>query len=101
MKSNVPAYLLWFFLGVFGGHRFYLRRPGTAILMFFTMFIYVGFIWWIIDAFLIPSMVRDCNSSTVAVAGVNQQQNQTNQQNVTVVVQAPSAPQPEGGAETT
>ncbi|MBX6396619.1 MAG: TM2 domain-containing protein [Alicyclobacillaceae bacterium] len=68
------AYLLWFFLGGFGGHRFYLGRKGSAIgqlalnllgwLTFwmlglgFLFWIALG-IWWIVDAFLIPGMVRD------------------------------------------
>ena len=32
-KSAVVAYLLWFFVGVFGGHRFYLGHIGTGILI--------------------------------------------------------------------
>jgi hypothetical protein len=31
-KNVVVAYLFWFFLGIFSAHRFYLGRPGTAIL---------------------------------------------------------------------
>ena len=30
-KSTGVAYLLWFFLGGFGGHRFYLGKTGTAV----------------------------------------------------------------------
>lgn len=46
-KSMVPAALLCFFLGVFGIHRFYIGRPGTAILMILTL---GGLgIWQIID----------------------------------------------------
>ncbi|MDG2514463.1 TM2 domain-containing protein [Sphingobium yanoikuyae] len=30
-KSVGVAYLLWFFLGGFGGHRFYLGQTGTAV----------------------------------------------------------------------
>ena len=30
-KSTGAAYLLWFFLGGFGAHRFYLGQNGTAI----------------------------------------------------------------------
>jgi TM2 domain-containing membrane protein YozV len=29
-RSLRTAYLLWFFLGLAGGHRFYLRRPATG-----------------------------------------------------------------------
>jgi TM2 domain-containing membrane protein YozV len=57
--SQVVAYLMWFFLGLLSAHRFYLRRPGTAILQILTFFIVIGFFWLLIDAFLIPGMVRD------------------------------------------
>lgn len=46
-KSMVPAALLCFFLGSLGIHRFYIGRPGTAILMILTL---GGLgIWTIID----------------------------------------------------
>jgi len=35
-KSKVAALLLCFFLGVFGGHRFYVGKTGTAILYLCT-----------------------------------------------------------------
>jgi TM2 domain-containing membrane protein YozV len=52
------AYLLWFFTWWVSGHRFYLGRPGTAILQILSYFILVGFIWVLIDAFLIPDMIQ-------------------------------------------
>lgn len=57
--STGVAYLLWFFLGWISAHRFYLGRPATAILQILSYFILIGFIWLLIDAFLIPGMVRD------------------------------------------
>jgi TM2 domain-containing membrane protein YozV len=57
--SAGAAYLLWFFLGWVSGHRFYLGRPGTAILQILSYFILIGFLWLLIDAFLIPGMIRD------------------------------------------
>lgn len=57
-KSVGVAYALWFFLGFFSAHRFYLNRPGTAILQIFSYFILVGFVWWLIDAFLIGDMIE-------------------------------------------
>ena len=36
-KSRLAATLLCFFLGVFGAHRFYLRKNGTAVLMILTL----------------------------------------------------------------
>jgi TM2 domain-containing membrane protein YozV len=56
--STAVAYLLWIFLGIFSGHRFYLGRPGTAILQMLSYFIVVGFIWLLVDGFLIPGMIR-------------------------------------------
>lgn len=56
--SVVVAYLFWFFLGIFSAHRFYLGRAGTAILQILSYFILIGFLWLLIDAFLIPGMVR-------------------------------------------
>ena len=34
-KDLVIAYLFLFHLGVFGGHKFYLRKPGMGILYLF------------------------------------------------------------------
>ena len=45
-KSFVTALVLLLLLGGLGAHRFYVGKPGTAILFMFTG----GFlIWWIID----------------------------------------------------
>jgi len=63
-KSVVIAYLLWFFFGYFGVHRFYLGKIPSGILMLallvlgsLTTMIGIGFvllaalgIWWLIDA---------------------------------------------------
>jgi TM2 domain-containing membrane protein YozV len=72
-KSTGAAYLLWFFLGGIGGHRFYLGRIKTALLMliisilgWLTIFAYgLGLfllvplgIWVLLDAFLIPGMIQ-------------------------------------------
>ena len=37
MKSKTTAILLCFFLGAFGAHWFYLRRPGLGILYLLTL----------------------------------------------------------------
>ncbi|RAI66282.1 hypothetical protein DOZ80_22730 [Pseudomonas fluorescens] len=66
-KSTGVAYLLWFFLGGFGGHRFYLGKTGTAVAQLIITI--VGFltlkplivtgIWLLVDLFLIPGIIRE------------------------------------------
>lgn len=58
-KRKVIAWSLWLLTGVLGGHRFYLNRTGTGILMFLTLG--GGMIWWFIDAFLVPGMIESYN----------------------------------------
>lgn len=74
-KNMVVAYLLWYFLGYFGAHRFYMGQTGTAVtylvlclvgiitaIVFIGFFILFGlFIWWIVDAFLLHQRVKDVN----------------------------------------
>jgi TM2 domain-containing membrane protein YozV len=66
-KSKGIAYLLWFFLGSLGGHRFYTGDIGYGIGMFvvwiiswFLAFIPIA-IWVIIDAFLLSKRINDLN----------------------------------------
>jgi TM2 domain-containing membrane protein YozV len=71
-KSVGLAYVLWFFFGFLGGHRFYLGKTGSAVLILclsliglllsivfvgYFLLIFVG-IWVLIDAFLIPGIAR-------------------------------------------
>lgn len=56
--SAAVAYMLWFFLGVVSGHRFYLGRPRSAILQILSYFVLIGFPWLLIDGFLISGMLR-------------------------------------------
>ena len=58
-KSTGTAYLLWFFTWPVSGHRFFLGRPRTALLQIASYFVLIGFVWLLIDAFLIPGMIRD------------------------------------------
>lgn len=65
-KNMVVAYILWYFLGMFGGHRFYMGRTGSAVAQLVLSITLVGMIvtmvWWIVDAFLVHSWVKDHNA---------------------------------------
>jgi TM2 domain-containing membrane protein YozV len=50
-KRILPAFLLCFFLGVFGAHRFYVGKIGTAVAQLCT-FGGLG-IWWLVDLILV------------------------------------------------
>lgn len=70
------AYVLWFFLGQLGIHKFYLNQTGMGVLYLVlgvvgwaTTFLFVGFlilgVLWllvIVDLFLIPGRVNQLNS---------------------------------------
>ena len=78
-KSALIAYLLWFFLGLFGVHRLYLGRVGSGIGMLvlhgiswvlaWVLIGYLGFVvlglWWLVDALLIPGMTRSYNNRLI------------------------------------
>ncbi|MFA6742527.1 MAG: TM2 domain-containing protein [Arcobacteraceae bacterium] len=70
----VLAYILWWFLGVFGVHRFYTgQSKGWLYIVLFivgiiTMFFVVGYfiliglgIWWIIDGIKLNKVVKEYN----------------------------------------
>ncbi len=60
MKSKLIAFLLWFFLGWLSMHRFYVGKIGSGILYLLTGQLFG--IGWIVDLFLIGSMVDNCNN---------------------------------------
>tara|TARA_R110002050_G_scaffold244596_1_gene382184 strand:- start:134 stop:427 length:294 start_codon:yes stop_codon:yes gene_type:complete len=81
----VLAYVLWWFLGIFGVHRFYTAQSKgwlyivLCVIGFITSFIVIGyfvfiglFIWWIIDGIKLNNVVKLYN---INVLNRYQQQN--------------------------
>jgi TM2 domain-containing membrane protein YozV len=73
-KSPLIAYLLWFFFGLFGAHRFYAGRMGTGLALLALSLIgfatvgavlLVSLIWVVVDAFLIPGWIRRHNNRLI------------------------------------
>ena len=85
-KDMVVAYVLWHFLGVFGGHRFYMKdQGGGAAMLALTlisiplMFVFIGFfiyfaviVWWIVDAFMVHEWVKSHNLNLMESLGMAQ-----------------------------
>ncbi len=81
MKSKSTAYLLWFFFGLIGGHKFYLGKTVTGILYFFTLgFFFIG---WFIDLFTLGTQVDSYNA---LLMGRNNSNVNTNTNNIVVNV---------------
>ncbi len=85
MKSKGTAYLLWFFLGAFSAHRFYLGKIGSGIVYLLTFQLFG--IGWIIDTFILGEMVDKHNLMHGVLASGNNSANQN--QHVVVNVTAP------------
>lgn len=64
-KSMGLAYVLWYILGIFGGHRFYLGRKASGLAQLILTFTIIGvlitLIWWFIDAFQVHKWVKEYN----------------------------------------
>jgi TM2 domain-containing membrane protein YozV len=65
-KTALIAYVLWFFIGLFGAHNFYLQRTGVAVTQLILSLTIVGMLitvfWVLVDAFLIPGWIRNQNN---------------------------------------
>ena len=67
------AYVLLFTLGLLGAHNFYLRRTGIAITQLILTATVVGLVvsmvWVVVDAFLVPEIVRRRNNALAQQLG--------------------------------
>lgn len=93
MKSKTTAYLLWFFLGGLGIHKFYLGKHGMGIVYLLTGGI-CG-IGWLVDLFTLGGQVDAYNALFMSQQALltGQSQQQTVVVNVgTPAPQAPAAP---------
>jgi len=72
-KTALVAYILWFFVGLFGGHNFYLNRKGVAIAQLILSVTILGMlitlVWVLVDAFLIPGWIRRQNNALATQLG--------------------------------
>lgn len=74
MRSKTVAYILWFFFGWIGAHKFYVGKPGMGIVYFFTLGLF-GF-GLLIDLFTLGTQVDVYNAlKNPNVGAVQQQQN--------------------------
>ena len=69
---TIVVYVVWFFLGMLGVHRFVTGHVGSGLLMlalnglgWLTFWFGLGFliwgllgVWWLVDALLIPGWLR-------------------------------------------
>lgn len=66
-KNKTTMYLLWFFFGGFGIHRFYLGDTGRGVAMLLLNWATLG-IWALIDVFLIGSRLEQLNNAAESEA---------------------------------
>lgn len=98
MKSKGVAYLLWFFLGLIGIHKFYLGKIGMGILYLLTGGIFG--IGWFIDLFTLGNQVDIANALLLGkTGGLQQSQSQNIVVNVAAPASAPSATEVKVSAE--
>jgi Flp pilus assembly protein TadB len=65
-KSLVIAYITWL---IFAVYYFYFRKPGWNIALWIAFVAFgVGFIWWAVDFFRMPSIRREYNADVARQA---------------------------------
>ena len=91
MKSKGVAYLLWFFFGWAGLHRFYVGKYISGIFYLFTLgFLGIGIF---LDLFLLGGYVDTYNALYLGKKGLHN--NNTNNNQIIVNVSSPTNPSTE------
>ncbi|KRM69961.1 hypothetical protein FD06_GL000128 [Apilactobacillus ozensis DSM 23829 = JCM 17196] len=70
-KQPIVAWLLWFFLGTFGAHRFYMQKSNAVMMLCLTaigyvlaivlvglIILFITWVWWILDAFSLMNWLK-------------------------------------------
>ncbi|OYU76843.1 MAG: hypothetical protein CFE32_08465 [Alphaproteobacteria bacterium PA3] len=62
-KAPFQAYILWFFLGWLGAHRFYVGRGKSGLAMLLLTLSMVGFpisfFWWLADSVRLGGLLQE------------------------------------------
>ena len=73
-KSTMVGYVLWFFVGMFGAHRFYFKNTNSATVMLactlfgiaFPPLLHITVIMLFVDIFLMPGMAKNYNNDLIS-----------------------------------
>lgn len=82
MKSKGIAYLLWFFFGWAGIHRFYVGKVVSGVIYLLTFGLF-GF-GWFIDLFLLSGYVDTYNALHMAMYGMRNNNMNANANNIVI-----------------
>ena len=52
------GYIMWILLGL---HYLYARKVGLQVVFWLACFVGIGEIWWVVDLFRMPSIIRGSN----------------------------------------
>lgn len=72
-KNQVMAYVIWWFFGFMGGHRYYFGKTGSAVAMTLIFWLLVWFlglglvitvIWALVDVFMIGDWLKEDQQKT-------------------------------------
>ncbi len=59
LRTRRTLTLLWLFTGIVGGHRYYLHRVGSGVIM--TLTYGMGGVWWLLDGLRLGKMLEAYN----------------------------------------